>query len=241
MFTDFNWLEAVRSSPILIILIACSILALGVALERVAYFWRRRGNPRTVLARILDQVRRGAVKEAMWTAESSAHPLGAAAAAMLANRGAPEAELEERLHIALSEEKLLLDKNMAILGTMAAVAPLVGLLGTVYGIMMAFHDMGVTGSSSPSVVAAGVAEALLTTGAGLVVAVPSLVLFNHFARKTNVMLTLAENGARVVRASLARSAAPSDAVATARDELGDLERLAEMASDRSKIPVTQDA
>jgi biopolymer transport protein ExbB len=115
---------------------------------------------------------------------------------------------------------MLLERNLGILGTMAAVAPLVGLLGTVWGIMRAFHDMAVSGSAAPSVVAAGVAEALVTTAAGLVVAVPAVMLYNYFARRLNVMLTEAENHARSVRAELdgpaalarperARSAAPA--------------------------------
>jgi biopolymer transport protein ExbB len=85
---------------------------------------------------------------------------------------------------------------------MAGAAPLIGLLGTVWGIMRAFHSMAVTGSSAPAVVAAGVAEALITTAAGLIVAVPALMLYNHFARQMNVMLTVAENNGRSLRAAV---------------------------------------
>jgi biopolymer transport protein TolQ len=82
---------------------------------------------------------------------------------------------------------------------MGNTAPLNGLLGTVWGIMRAFHDMARTGSAGPSVVAAGVAEALLTTAAGLMVAVPAVMLYNHFVRRLGVMLTTAENHARTLR------------------------------------------
>ena len=68
--------------------------------------------------------------------------------------------------------------------------------------MRAFHDMAVTGSAAPSIVAAGVAEALTTTAAGLIVAVPSVLLFNHFTRRMNVMLTVSENHARTLRSAL---------------------------------------
>jgi biopolymer transport protein ExbB/TolQ len=88
---------------------------------------------------------------------------------------------------------------------MAAVAPLIGLLGTVWGIMRAFHDMASTGSAAPSVVAAGVAEALVTTAGGLVIAVPAVLLFNHFSRAMNVMLTVSENHARSLRAAARES------------------------------------
>jgi biopolymer transport protein ExbB/TolQ len=111
------------------------------------------------------------------------------------------------MQIALSQQRLLLERNLSILGTMAAVAPLIGLLGTVWGIMRAFHDMSMAGSAAPSVVAAGVAEALITTAVGLVVAVPAVLLYNHFARRMNVMLTVAENHARTIRTTLSEMGA----------------------------------
>jgi biopolymer transport protein TolQ len=84
---------------------------------------------------------------------------------------------------------------------MGNTAPLIGLLGTVWGIMRAFHDMASTGSAGPSVVAAGIAEALFTTAASLVVAVPAVIMYNNFIRRMNVMLTVAENHARTIRLS----------------------------------------
>jgi biopolymer transport protein ExbB/TolQ len=68
--------------------------------------------------------------------------------------------------------------------------------------MRAFHDMARTGSAGPSVVAAGVAEALLTTAAGLMVAVPAVMLYNQFVRRIAVTLTVAENHARTLRLAL---------------------------------------
>jgi len=65
--------------------------------------------------------------------------------------------------------------------------------------MRAFHDMARTGSAGPSVVASGVAEALFTTAAGLLVAVPAVMLYNHFVRRMGVLLTVAENHARTLR------------------------------------------
>jgi biopolymer transport protein ExbB/TolQ len=90
---------------------------------------------------------------------------------------------------------------------MGNTAPLIGLLGTVWGIMRAFHDMARTGSAGPSVVAAGVAEALFTTAAGLVIAAPAVMLYNHFTRRMSVMLTDAENDARRLRLALDEQAA----------------------------------
>jgi biopolymer transport protein ExbB/TolQ len=72
--------------------------------------------------------------------------------------------------------------------------------------MRAFHDMARTGSAGPSVVAAGVAEALFTTAAGLLVAVPAVIVYNHFLRRMGVMLTVAENSARTIRLNAGPSA-----------------------------------
>ena len=205
MFADFDWLHAVIGSPIMLTLFICSIATLTVAIERAHYYWTRRGRPEETLKLVLAQVRAGDLSRAQASCAATPHPLGPAVATMVRLRDAGPAEQEEQLLIALSESKLTLERNLGLMGTMAAAAPLIGLLGTVYGIMQAFHDMGASGSSAPSVVAAGVAEALLTTGLGLLIAIPSLLLYNHFTRRLNVMLTLAENGARTVRSTMSTS------------------------------------
>lgn len=202
MFTEFNWIEATGSSPIFLVLVGLSIVTLAIALERAWYFWKRSGNADETLGQVVSKIRAGQIEEAVWTCESSNHPMGKVASEIFRTGRRAGESYEEKLQIALSQQKLLLERNLSILGTMAAIAPLVGLLGTVWGIMRAFHDMAATGSAAPTVVAAGVAEALITTAAGLIIAVPALVLYNHFAGRLNVMLTVAENHARAVRGEL---------------------------------------
>ena len=202
MISDFNWMESMGTSPIFMVLVGFSVVTLGIALERLYYFRKRNGNPDETLDRALKKLHRGEKKEASRTCESCPHPMGPVANQVLEGECQDVEKAEERLQIALSQQKLLLERNLGILGTMAAVAPLVGLLGTVWGIMRAFKDMSATGSAAPSVVAAGVAEALLTTAAGLIIAVPALMLYNHFSRRMDVMLTVAENHARSLRLAL---------------------------------------
>jgi biopolymer transport protein ExbB len=175
------------------------MISFAVALERLLYYRRRNADVDRVLERSLEALRRSDLPTALALCEDCVHPLGSVAPEVLAEPGANRHAAEEKLQILLSQQKLLLERNVGLLGTMAAVAPLVGLLGTVWGIMRAFHDMSQTGSAAPTVVAAGVAEALLTTAAGLIVAVPSVMLFNWFNRRMNVMLTVAENHARTLR------------------------------------------
>jgi biopolymer transport protein ExbB len=201
MNPQFDWLKTVSESPIFVILVACSVTVLTVALERAIYYWKRRGNPDLAYSQIMENLRNGDPSRASWVCQNTPHPMGRAALQVLESNGAPESVVEEKLQVALSEEKLLLERNVGILGTLAATAPLIGLLGTVWGIMRAFHDMSLAGSAAPTVVAGGVAEALITTAAGLAVAIPAALFYNHFSRRMNVMLALAENHARNLRAA----------------------------------------
>ena len=199
MFENFDWIEAMRTSPVMVIILFCSVLTAGFAIERVLYYWKRRGNPDTLLASALVALRSGNREEAIRVLATNPHPMGPVSAEVLRNLDEGEGVSEEKLHIALSEQRLQLERHLGFLGTMGNTAPLIGLLGTVWGIMRAFHDMARTGSAGPSVVAAGVAEALFTTAAGLLVAVPAVMIYNHFVRKMGVMLTMAENNARTIR------------------------------------------
>jgi biopolymer transport protein ExbB len=202
MFEHFDWAGAIRTSPIMLVILACSVLMVGYAIERSLYFWKRRGRPDRLMTLARERIRAGRAAEAAWMCRASAHPVGAVADEVIRSAGLPAEAQEERLQIALSDARLEMERNLGVLGTMGNVAPLIGLLGTVWGIMRAFHDMANTGSAGPSVVAAGVAEALFTTGAGLMVAVPAVLLYNHFARRVAVMMTETENHARALRLSL---------------------------------------
>jgi biopolymer transport protein ExbB len=199
MFQDIDWVGIMRMSPVFNILILCSVLTLGFALERTMYYWKRRGTPDATLASAMSAVRTGNVDEAVRVLDREPSPLGPVASELLKHIDSDPGVGEERLSIALSEERLKLERNLGFLGTMGNTAPLIGLLGTVWGIMRAFHDMARTGSAGPSVVAAGIAEALITTAAGLLVAVPAVMIYNHFVRRLGTMLTTAENHSRTLR------------------------------------------
>jgi biopolymer transport protein ExbB len=202
MFENFDWISAMRTSPVMVVILVLSVLTLGFALERIIYFKKRGGNPDAIMQAAMSKARSGGWKEAQRVLANASHPVGPVAAEVLANAHLPAETIEEKLEIALSDQRLLLERNLGFLGTMGNTAPLIGLLGTVWGIMRAFHDMAVTGSAGPSVVAAGVAEALFTTAAGLLVAVPAVIIYNYFIRSTSVMLTQAENHARKLRIAI---------------------------------------
>ena len=215
MFVEFDWVKAMTDSPILMVLAGCSVITFGIALERLYYFRKRSGSADLALMGALEALRKGNVGEAIARCRENTHPIGAVAAETMECQLARPADTEETMQVVLSQQKLLLERNTSMLGTMAAVAPLIGLLGTVWGIMRAFHSMALTGSAAPSVVAAGVAEALVTTAAGLIIAVPAVLLFNHFNRRMNIMLTVAENHSRSLRIALVEATGTGSAEASA--------------------------
>ena len=202
MFENFDWIQAMRQSPVMVVILVLSVLTVGFALERLVYFKRRGGNPDAIMQAAMAKARTGGWREAQRVLANASHPVGPIAAEVLASAHLPVETIEEKLDMAISDQRLLLERNLGFLGTMGNTAPLIGLLGTVWGIMRAFHDMAATGSAGPSVVAAGVAEALFTTAAGLLVAVPAVILYNYFIRSTSVMLTQAENHARKLRIAI---------------------------------------
>jgi biopolymer transport protein ExbB/TolQ len=100
-------------------------------------------------------------------------------------RGARD-DVDQLVDVEMEKEQVLMEKNLVVLGTLANIAPLLGLFGTVVGIIRAFRDIAVTGSGGSSVIAMGVSEALLTTATGIVVAVIATIFYNTFTRKIRV-------------------------------------------------------
>jgi biopolymer transport protein TolQ len=97
------------------------------------------------------------------------------------------------LRRATTSETHRLEKYLAFLATTGSAAPFIGLFGTVWGIMDAFHDIGKSGSASLAVVAPGISEALVATAIGLVAAIPAVIAYNHFLNKVNVLIGEMDN------------------------------------------------
>jgi biopolymer transport protein ExbB len=91
-----------------------------------------------------------------------------------------------------ARERLRLERNLAFLATLGSNAPFIGLFGTVLGIIKAFHDLAGGQAGGPSVVMAGISEALVATAVGLMVAIPAVVAFNYFSRRVRVRMSEVE-------------------------------------------------
>lgn len=103
--------------------------------------------------------------------------------------------IENILRITVSEESSKLEKRLSFLATTANTAPFIGLFGTVWGIMDSFREIGIRGTTSLSVVAPGISEALVATALGLAVAIPAVLAYNYFAGRLKRILSRMENAA----------------------------------------------
>lgn len=186
---EMSLLAIFKESFTLVILLGCSLLSITFTIERWLYLRRAQGSGDPVLSHIHKLLENGKMTEA----QAYCHKQSSAAAQVigygLLHSGRPRHDLEELLASKRMEERLKLDRYLAVLGTMGNIAPFIGLFGTVVGIIKAFRDLALAGGGGPSVVAKGIAEALVATAAGLLVAIPAAILYNYFMRKVKFIST----------------------------------------------------
>jgi biopolymer transport protein ExbB len=173
-------------------IILCSIIACAIVLERLWTLQRRRVTPPDLTRRIWALVEAGQVNEKVIAALEVNSPLGKLLAIGLLNRNRPRAVLMERLEDAGRHVAHDLDRFLNTLGTIAGVAPLLGLLGTVTGIIKAFEAIYTGGMGDPRLLSGGISEALITTAAGLVVAIPSQVAYRYLRGRVDSIVVQIE-------------------------------------------------
>lgn len=186
-------LELVRAGglfmwPILL----CSVVASGIVAERLWTLQRRRVAPPDLTRRIWALVEAGQANDKVIAALEVNSPLGKLLATGLSNRHRPRAVLMERLEDAGRHVAHDLDRFINTLGTIAGVAPLLGLLGTVTGIIKAFEAIHSQGLGDPRILSGGISEALLTTAAGLLVAIPSQVAYRYLRGRVDSIVVQIE-------------------------------------------------
>lgn len=186
---EMSLLEIFKESFTLVILMGCSLLSITFTIERWLYLRKAQGSGDPILSHVHKLIENGKMTEAQ--NYCNRHPSAAAQviAYGLLHSGRPRHDLEELLASKRMEERLKLDRYLAVLGTMGNIAPFIGLFGTVIGIIKAFRDLALAGGGGPSVVAKGIAEALVATAAGLLVAIPAAILYNYFMRKVKFIST----------------------------------------------------
>ena len=199
---ELNLWDTVRSSPTFITLFGCSLVVITFIFERWLYFRRTLINPEVFIHTLHKSIRDGGTKAAVEYCQRSPAPLATVVRMGLQNYSLGAKSVVELMEAAALEEKMKLERYLSILGTMGNIAPFIGLLGTVIGIIRAFHDLAISGSGGPSVVSAGIAEALVATAAGLVVAIPSVIAYNYFLRRVGTIMNEIEAATKKVRVIL---------------------------------------
>ena len=164
-------------------IILCSVIAAGIILERLWTLQRRRVMPADLTRRIWALVESGQVNDKVITALEANSPLGKLLATGLANRHRPREVMMERIEDTGRHVAHDLERFLNTLGTIAGVAPLLGLLGTVTGIIRAFSAIHEGGLGDPRLLSGGISEALICTAAGLFVAIPSYIAFRYLRGK----------------------------------------------------------
>ncbi len=160
-------------------ILVCSVIAAAIILERLWTLQPRRVVPADLTRRIWALVEAGQINDKVVAALETNSPLGKLLAVGLACRHRPRAVMMERLEDEGRHVALDLDRFLNTLGTIAGVAPLMGLLGTVTGIIKAFNAIYEGGMGDPRLLSGGISEALITTAAGLSVAIPSYIAYRY--------------------------------------------------------------
>jgi biopolymer transport protein ExbB len=188
-----------KGGPVMYVLTACSIAALAVFVERLLALRTSRVAPRSLLAEVGELVRAGKVAEALARCVGSASAAGVIFTAVLRKHGAPEATLKEAAQDAGRREAARLERFVDVMGLVAALGPLLGLLGTVLGMIKVFQRVNEIGAGSPVEMAAGIWEALLATAYGLMVGIPALVMYRVvLARVDGLVLRLEDEAVALV-------------------------------------------
>ncbi|MGH7403863.1 MAG: MotA/TolQ/ExbB proton channel family protein [Candidatus Rokuibacteriota bacterium] len=176
-----------KGGPVMIPLVLCSVVALAVVIERLGFWWRH-GDARPA-ERALELAERGKLDEALEVARGSRAATARVIAAGLAERQAPPAAAMEA---AAQAEAGRLRSHLPVLDTIITLSPLLGLLGTVTGMIAAFGILSTSGMNQPTAITGGVAEALIATAAGLAVAIATLVPYNYFLSRAEQAMDVME-------------------------------------------------
>ena len=176
-------------------IILCSILAMAITVERLWSYRKSRVVPDYLLGEIWQLHRTGALDASHSESIKENSPLGRVLAAGLINIRHSRDVMKEAIEEEGRQVVHDLERYLNTLGTIAAIAPLLGLLGTVVGMIKVFSAITASGVGDPAVLAGGISEALITTAAGLSVAIPSLIAHRYLTGKVEELAIAMEEQA----------------------------------------------
>jgi len=170
--------------PILFFLMGLSIYSIALIWERWSTYKRTFRGMNDLLHKIHALLKTGEMKQITELCARAKTPAGDIMHKVITHYGSP-AEKRELAEKAVEWQASRLNKSLTALATIGSISPFIGLFGTVLGVIRAFRDLSMYAGAGPSVVASGIAEALVNTAAGLFVAIPAVVAYNYFTHKSN--------------------------------------------------------
>ncbi|MFQ5672625.1 MAG: MotA/TolQ/ExbB proton channel family protein [Nitrospinales bacterium] len=182
--TDWQLISIVEKGGVLMYpIIFCSILMGGIAIERANSLRRKNIINSEFLKNVQAHWDWKDIQKGLQLCKSYDNSLSRILKAGLLRFGGKVDEIERAIEGAGQHEASLLNSNLRVLGAVANITPMLGLLGTVFGMIKAFNVISQSGTGNPGLVASGISEALITTAAGMVVGIPALALYHYFRGK----------------------------------------------------------
>jgi biopolymer transport protein ExbB len=172
-------------------LLACSVLIISISIEKSWFLKNRLVAPKGLSKQIKNLLENDLMTKKQSIEISSLSSLGFLLINCIKYKNLPRENLESKIEEKALEVKYNLERRLSMLGTIATISPLLGLLGTVVGMITAFTGLTESSGANPDLLAAGISQALITTAFGLLIAVPGLVLHRYFEQKiTYLLITL---------------------------------------------------
>ena len=182
--TDF----ILAGGPFMWPLLACSVLIITISVERLWFLEERLVTPNGLTNQIVNLFNKNLINNKQSNEIAELSSLGFLLVSVIQYKDLPRQNLESKIEEKAIEVKFLLERNLNMLGTIATISPLLGLLGTVVGMITAFTGLTETSGANPDLLAQGISQALITTAFGLFIAVPGLVLHKYFEHKVSFLL-----------------------------------------------------
>ena len=183
----------IAGGPFMWPLLACSILIITISIERVWFLQNRLVSPKGLTNQIVNLYNKGLINNKQADEISELSSLGFLLISCIQYKDLPRENLESKIEEKAIEVKFSLERNLNMLGTIATISPLLGLLGTVIGMIQAFDKIEAAGDMQPSLVAGGIKVALLTTVFGLIVAMILQVFYNYLIAKVDSIVNSMED------------------------------------------------
>jgi biopolymer transport protein ExbB len=172
-------------NPVILILILTFVIALVVIIERLLFLRKVKFNRIAFIDRIKASLKGEGVDKAVQVCKNAGHPLANVIGDGLKNASLGREDVYDALEEAQARERGKIEARVGILSTIAFIAPLLGLLGTVLGIIQAFSGMAAAGGADPTAMMSGVAVALVTTAVGIIIAVPAAIAYGVFSGRVD--------------------------------------------------------